>query len=67
VRALSRLFRRLFLARLQRAFSAGELMFFNALAPLKDPNAFAEHLAPVRQIEWVVYAKPPLGGPQQVL
>ncbi len=67
VRVLSRLFRRLFLERLQRAFSDGELVFFNALAPLKDPKAFADHLLPASQMEWVVYAKPPLGGPQQVL
>ena len=67
VRVLSRLFRRLFLERLQLAFCDGELKFFNALAPLQDPRAFEKYLAPARQVEWVVYAKPPLGGPQQVL
>jgi Putative transposase/Transposase zinc-binding domain len=67
VRVLSRLFRRLFLERLQKAFDGGELEFFNALAALRDPDAFAAHLAPARQAEWVVYAKPPFGGPQQVL
>jgi len=67
VRVLSRLFRRLFLERLQRAFDAGKLAFFSALAALRDPRAFAAHLAPARQVEWVVYAKPPFGGPQQVL
>jgi hypothetical protein len=67
VRVLSRLFRRLFLERLQHAFDGGELQFFNGLAALRDPQTFAAHLAPARQAEWVVYAKPPFGGPQQVL
>ena len=67
VRVLSRLFRRLFLAQLQAAFDAGQLRFFNALAPLQDTKAFARYLAPVRKVEWVVYAKPPFGGPQHVL
>ena len=67
VRVLSRLFRRLFLAQLQEAFDAGLLQFFNALEPLKAPAAFARHLAPARQNECVVYAKPPFGGPQHVL
>jgi hypothetical protein len=67
VRVLSRLFRRLFLAQLQAAFDIGLLQFFNALEPLKAPGAFARYLAPARQTEWVVYAKPPFGGPQHVL
>ena len=67
VRVLSRLFRRLFLAQLQAAFDAGRLRFFHALEPLQVAEAFARYLAPVRQAEWVVYAKPPFGGPQHVL
>ena len=67
VRVLSRLFRRLFLAQLQAAFDAGHLRFFNALESLQAPRAFARHLAPARHAEWVVYAKPPFGGPQHVL
>jgi hypothetical protein len=67
VRVLSRLFRRLFLAQLQAAFDAGHLRFFNALEPLQTPRAFARHLAPARRAEWVVYAKPPFGGPKHVL
>jgi hypothetical protein len=67
VRVLSRLFRRLFLAQLQSAFDAGHLRFFNALEPLEVPRAFAQYLAPARHAEWVVYAKPPFGGPQHVL
>ena len=67
VRVLSRLFRRLFLARLQGAFDTGQLRFFNTLESLQAPGAFARYLLPVRQAEWVVYAKPPFGGPRQVL
>lgn len=67
VRVLSRLFRRLFLAQLQEAFDAGHLHFFNAHEALRARGAFARYLAPVRIAEWVVYAKPPFGGPQQVL
>ena len=67
VRVLSRLFRRLFLEQLQRAFDAGDLHFYHALEELQAPAAFARYLAPVRKTEWVVYAKPPFGGPQQVL
>jgi hypothetical protein len=67
VRVLSRLFRRLFIAELQLAFDHGELQFFNSLEALRNRVAFAKYLAPVSRAEWVVYAKPPFGGPKQVL
>ena len=67
VRVLSRLFRRLFLEALEKAHAAGQLQFFSALEPLRVAAAFAAYLAPLRQVKWVVYAKPPFGGPQQVL
>jgi hypothetical protein len=67
VRVLSRLFRRLFLTYLQQAFDAGALRFGASLAALADPQAFARHVAPARRTEWVVYAKRPFAGPQQVL
>jgi Putative transposase/Transposase zinc-binding domain len=67
VRALSRLFRRLFLEQLQAVFDAGELGFFGELAGLAKPAAFARHLAELHRIDWVVYAKRPFGGPDQVL
>lgn len=67
VRVLSRLFRRLFLKYLQQAFDAGKLQFFSLLQALQDPEAFARYLDPVRNVEWVVYAKPPFAGPQQVV
>lgn len=67
VKVLGRLFRRLFLERLAAAFADGGLRFFSDLAPLADPRAFAAHCAALRRIDWVVYAKPPFGGPEQVL
>jgi len=67
VHVLSRLFRRLFLEKLVAAHHAGHLSFFNDLAPLTDRDAFDAHLAPVRKLKWVVYAKPPFGGPEAVL
>ena len=67
VRVLSRLFRRLFLQGLQEAFDAGRLRFSGSLDALTDRLAFADHLTPARQTEWVVYAKKPFAGPQQVL
>jgi len=67
VRVLSRLFRRLFLEDLQAAFDADDLSFFGDLAELAQKAAFARRLAEVRRVEWVVYAKPPFGGPEQVL
>ena len=67
MRVLSRLFRRLFLEHLQNAFDAGKLQFFTTLENLRDRRQFARHLAPLRKAEWVVYAKPPFAGPQQVL
>ena len=67
VRVLSRLFRRLFLERLLAAHQANRLKFFGDHAALADVQAFSTHLAPLRKIEWVVYAKRPFGGPQAVL
>ena len=67
VRVLSRLFRRRFLEELRVAHDAGRLGFFGDLAHLAKPDAFARMLAEVRRLEWVVYAKPPFGGPEQVL
>jgi Putative transposase/Transposase zinc-binding domain len=67
VRVLSRLFRGLFLAYLEKAFLFGKLAFFSSLQQLRDRAAFQRHLAPVRTAEWLVYAKPPFAGPQQVL
>lgn len=67
VKVLSRLFRRLFIEGLTRLHKAGKLKFFGDLAKLADPDIFAAHLSPLRKTNWVVYAKPPFGGPEAVL
>ncbi len=67
VRVLSRLFRRRFLEELLRVHQAGKLRFFGEHAALADAQLFKAWLAPLRQCEWVVYAKRPFAGPQAVL
>jgi hypothetical protein len=67
VRVLSRLFRRLFLERLNQAYQAGELKFFGEHQALTDAGAFLDWIKPLRKIEWVVYSKPPFAGPEAVL
>ena len=67
VRVLSSLFRRLFVEMLEKAYAAGKLEFFGDLQSLRDASAFHRYLAPLRKRKWVVYAKPPFGGPQPVI
>ncbi len=67
VRVLSRLFRRLFLERLKRAYQAGALRFFGEHQALADAKAFELWIKPLRKIDWVVYAKRPFAGPEAVL
>jgi hypothetical protein len=67
VRLLSRRFRDVFLQQLRAAFSEGELRFSGTLATLVDPAAFAVQLDALAGLDWVVYAKPPFAGPEQVL
>jgi predicted RNA-binding Zn-ribbon protein involved in translation (DUF1610 family) len=64
---LSRLFRRRFLEELGNAYETGQLQFFGEYAELSNRQAFAEWLAPLKQCEWVVYAKRPFAGPEAVL
>ena len=67
VRVLASLFRRLFLEELEDAFYQGQLQFPGSLKPLQDAFAFADILRSQEVREWVVYAKPPFGGPQQAI
>jgi hypothetical protein len=67
VRVLSRLFRRRFLEELQNLHRDGQLQFFGDHVDLADAEAFADWLMPLRQCEWVVYAKRPFAGPEAVL
>ncbi len=61
------MFRRLFLEQLVKAYDAGKLEFFSSLESLRDRSPFLDYLAPTRATEWVVYAKRPFAGPEQVL
>ena len=67
VRVLSRLFRRLFLEQLCAADHAGNLQFFSQHQELAESKTFNDWLKPLRQVEWVVYAKRPFAGPEAVL
>jgi len=67
VRVLSRVFRGKFLALLGNAFEQGKLTFHGKLRVLADAGAFQRRLAAGAETEWVVYSKPPFGGPEQVL
>lgn len=67
VRVLGRLFRRLFLEALEKAFRTGKLKFVSSLQHLCEAGAFNRYLGSVRRINWIVYSKPPFGGPERVL
>jgi hypothetical protein len=67
VKVLSRLFRRLFLELLEDAFYRNKLRFPGLIEPLRDAFAFHALLKSAECLEWVVYAKPPFGGPQRAL
>ena len=67
VKVLSRRFRNLFLRMLGKAFDKGELAFHGKLSHLARQGRRREFLRPLRQREWVVYAKPPFQSPRRVL
>ena len=67
MRVLSHVFRSKYLDLLRRAFAAGKLHLPDRWAALRDPAGFTAWLRPLYQKDWVVYAKPPFGGPAQVL
>jgi hypothetical protein len=67
IKLLRRVFRGKFVAALQQAFREGRLVFHGDLTLLAQPKIFAAWLRPLFRKDWVVYAKPPFGGPQYVL
>jgi hypothetical protein len=67
VRVLSRLYRRLILEGLIKLHKADKVQFFGDHVGLADASKFAAFLAPLRKIDWVVYAKEPFAGPRAVL
>lgn len=66
VRVLGALFRGKFLAGLVRLRDRGELHFTGPAAGLADSSRFARVRDKLHRVRWVVYAKPPFGGPEQV-
>ena len=67
VLVLSPVFRGKYLAALRQTYHAGELQFAGSTAPLASPQAWRSLVRTLYQKEWVVYAKEPFGGPEQVL
>lgn len=67
VRVLSRMFRGKFLQRLRQAYDSGQLQFHGSLQTQGTAAGWAWFLDEAYRREWVVYAKPPFGGPEQVL
>lgn len=67
VEVLGSRFRNLFLIYLRKSFQAGRLKFHGEMAALANPATFAALCSRTRKIKWVVFAKPPFGGPEQVL
>ena len=67
VKVLSRVFRGKFIAGLRRLFASRQLLFFGECTPLLEEKCFASFLRQLYRQDWVVYAKPPFGGPEHVL
>jgi hypothetical protein len=67
IKVLRRVFRGKFVAGLQRAFQEGQLNFHGEMTLLAQPKTFAAWLRPLFRKDWVVYSKPPFGGPEYVL
>jgi hypothetical protein len=64
---LRKVFRGKFVSALKQAFCNGQLCFHGDLALLAQPKTFAAWLRPLYRKKWIVYLKPPFGGPQFVL
>jgi hypothetical protein len=67
VKVLSRVFRGKFVAGMKRLFRRKKLSFHGNLKHLSRPSRFRAFLRQLFRQDWVVYAKPPFGGPEYVL
>jgi hypothetical protein len=67
VKALSKIFRDTFCDQLRELFQHNRLQFHGSVQQLASPEAFSHFLSQLSQKDWVVYAKPPFGGADQVL
>ena len=67
IHVLRRVFRGKFVAGLKLAFQRGQLHLSGNLVSLAQPKIFASWLRPLFRKDWIVYSKPPFGGPEYVL
>jgi hypothetical protein len=67
VRALSQVFRGKYCDLLGRACEQGRLLGAESLPLLASPDSFLRYLRGLQQRAWVVYAKRPFAGPEQVI
>lgn len=67
VRVMSALFRGKFLEHFKHCFKRGEIVFPGSIRHLKEPDDFETFRRQLYQKKWVVYCKPPFGGPKGVL
>ena len=67
IKPLSKVFRGKFVAGLKRVFRQGRLTFTGSLERMAEPKCFAAFLRTLFRQDWIVYAKPAFGGPEQVL
>jgi hypothetical protein len=67
IQVLRRVFRGKFVAALKSAYQHGQLHLSGDLVLLAQPKTFAAWLRPLFRKDWIVYSKPPFGGPEYVL
>jgi hypothetical protein len=67
VKVLGKMFRGKFLDLVREAYARGKLRFFGSTKPLADRVSFDRFTMNLKEIKWVVYAKPPLDGPEHVI
>ena len=65
--SLAKEFRNCYSRRLKEAYENGELIFPGKTAPFGTPQGFSQLLGQAENKKWIVYAKRPFAGPEQVL
>ncbi len=67
VKSLAKLFRKTYIGHLERLYENDDLGFYGKTAATGTTEGFARLIATLRSKEWIVYAKRPFAGPEQVL
>jgi hypothetical protein len=67
VKALSTVFRAKYLDGLSQLYAEQALLLTDAILAFEAPKAFSTFVKRLRSQKWIVYAKPPFGGPEQTL